>query len=385
MEESYKTAQKEEAGEPMRKIVFGLVGAGWRSEFFLRIAKELPERFKVSGVVVRDEEKARLLENKWGVRTYRNWRALVDQSTPSFVVLSVPWGATPVLIGELCGEGVPVLSETPPAPDLESLIRLNEQVGNRAKIQVAEQYQFQPLYAAQLAVVNSNRLGKISQAQISVAHGYHGMSLMRKFLGVQYEQAEIQAFGFDSPIISGPNRQGPPAEYRLQSSNQVVAALRFGEKLGIYDFCGDQYFSWIRSPRLLVRGENGEINYDQVSYLQDYATPVRLELMRIDAGHRGNLEGFHLKGIALGSDDIYRNPFIPGRFSDDEIAVATCLERMGDYVNGGPGFYSLAEASQDHYLSLMINRAIQTKQTVVAGKQPWAAQTVSNEGGGHND
>jgi hypothetical protein len=35
---------------------FGLVGSGWRSRFFLRLARQLPERFAVTGVVTRTSE-----------------------------------------------------------------------------------------------------------------------------------------------------------------------------------------------------------------------------------------------------------------------------------------------------------------------------------------
>ena len=48
---------------------------------------------------------------------------------------------------------------------------------------------------------------------------------------------------------------------------------------------------------------------------------------------------------------------MPARLSDDEIAIATCLERMAHYVETGESFYSLSEASQDHYLSTMIAEA----------------------------
>ncbi|MEY8533080.1 hypothetical protein AALH30_06040 [Blautia pseudococcoides] len=51
----------------MRRAVFGIVGAGWRAEFFLRAAKELPEFLKVSIVVERNPEKGKRLEEQWGV------------------------------------------------------------------------------------------------------------------------------------------------------------------------------------------------------------------------------------------------------------------------------------------------------------------------------
>jgi hypothetical protein len=59
--------------------------------------------------------------------------------------------------------------------------------------------------------------------------------------------------------------------------------------------------------------------------------------------------------------------------SDDEIAIATCLEKMAQHAAGGPYFYSLAEAAQDHYLSLLMNESAKSGEAVRAEKQPWAA------------
>ena len=55
---------------------------------------------------------------------------------------------------------------------------------------------------------------------------------------------------------------------------------------------------------------------------------------------------------------------MPARLSDDEIAIATCLESMKRYLETGKSFYSLAEASQDHYLSLMIEEAARSGRTL---------------------
>lgn len=229
----------------MKPIRFGIAGGGWRTEFYLRIARALPERFRVAGIVVRDETKGKFLEMTWRVRTFRNVPAMLDKTKPSFVVTSVPSMANPEIVGELAYEGVPVLSETPPAADLEQLLRVNESFAH-AKIQVAEQYAFQPMHAARLAVVRSGRLGTVTQAQISVAHGCHGISLLRKMLGIGFEQAVIQAYTFTSPIVSGPNLKGGPEKEEIVPSIQTVAALHFGDKLGVYDFADDQYFSWQR-------------------------------------------------------------------------------------------------------------------------------------------
>jgi len=356
----------------MKPIVFGVIGGGWRSEFFLRIAKELPDLFQVGGMVIRDKNKATEFEDKWGVKTFPAVDSFLENGDLSFVVLSVPPSVTSEFIIELANRDIPILAETPPAPDLTSLITLNQQLKKGAKVQIAEQFAFQPRNASLLELIQSGKLGIIRQVQLSVAHGYHGMSLMRKLLGILYEDAAIHAYQFHSPLIDGPNRQGPPTKARITESQQTVATLHFDNKLGIYDFSGDQYFSWIRSPRLLIRGERGEITNDQISYLKEFDTPVYLDLKRVDTGEYGNLEGYYHKGFLVGDEWIYKNPFIPGRLSDEEIAIATTLKKMAEYVNGGPSFYSLEEASQDQYLSLLITKSIETNEKVETTKQIWA-------------
>ena len=57
-------------------------------------------------------------------------------------------------------------------------------------------------------------------------------------------------------------------------------------------------------------------------------------------------------------NSIYKNPFKNARFNDDEIAVATCMMKMGEYVKTGQEFYSLREALQDMYISLKMDEAL---------------------------
>lgn len=47
-------------------IRFGIVGSGWRAEFFARLARALPERLAVVGVVTRSAERAARVEAEWG-------------------------------------------------------------------------------------------------------------------------------------------------------------------------------------------------------------------------------------------------------------------------------------------------------------------------------
>lgn len=343
----------------MEPIAFALIGSGHRAEFFERVAAALPDRFRLTG--------------RYSLRVPGSAASFDElmSGKPEFVVVAVPWAATPVLIAALAGRGMAVLAETPPAPDIDGLRALAPLARLGGRIQVAEQYRFQPLHAARLALAASGRLGSISQIQVSVAHGYHGIDLIRRFLGIGSEPVTITARRFDSPVVGGPNRAGPVSSRQIVTQEQVIATFDFGDRLGILDFSDEQYFSWIRGLRLLVRGERGEIDGHSVRWLDDDGQPVRLKLERHDTGHDGNLEGLYLEGITAGVEWLYRNPFGTARLTDDELGVATCLAGMPAAIDGGPSVCSLADAVHDHYLNLLAGQAIETGLPVHAAGHLW--------------
>ena len=353
------------------RIRFGIVGPGWRTEFFLRIAQLLPDRFEVVAVLTRNPQRGAALTQQWDVPTVATLPELLAYDAMQFVVVSVSQASAPAVIRAVVEHGWPVLTETPPAPSLAELAALHALVAQGARIQVAEQYQFQPMHAARIALARSGRLGFVNHVQLSVAHGYHGISLIRRLLGIGFENASVQAQRLEAQIVAGRGRTDPPPPETLVASTQTIALLRFGERSALYDFAGEQYFSWIRRPRVLVRGTHGEIEQHSLRYLQDARTPIYQTLKRVDAGLEGNLEGFHHQGIMVGDEWIYRNPVVPGRLADDEIAVAACLLGMDRYVRTGEEFYGLADAAQDQYLSLLMEQALREKRIVESEMQIW--------------
>lgn len=354
-------------------IEFAVIGAGWRTEFFLRVARACSERFKAVGILARNRDKAAYVERDFGVPLFGDLDEMLGATRPLFVVTSVAWDANPFFVAELARRGVPLLSETPPATSVEEMVELWRLVEGGAKIQVAEQYHLQPQHAARLVFAAGGKLGAVSQAQVAVAHGYHGISLIRRFLGVGCETASVSANRHVEPLMRGPGRDGWPEVEETVESGQVMARFDFGGRLGVFDFCDEQYFSPVRNNRLLVRGQRGEIVDDTAVYMRDFRTPVRVEFRREAAGINGNLEGHFLKGIQAGEEWVYRNPLAPGALADDEIAIGHCLLGMAEYACGGPAFYALAEACQDRYLDILMQRAAETGETVESEAMPWAA------------
>lgn len=351
---------------------FAVIGAGYRAGFFLRVARALPHLFRVCGVVARREESRATVEAEWGVPSYPTLAALLEEATPAFAVVSVSAGAAPALIADAASHGLPVLAETPPAPDLEGLLSLYGLVEEGARIQVAEQYHLEPLISAQIAIARSSRLGCVTEAFASVCHGYHGVSVLRRLLGIGFESALVTAHEFTSRMQAGPGRSGDPEEARQIDESHVSARLDFGGRLGVIDFTTDQYRSWIRSPHVLVRGDRGELRDTELRYVEDFRTPMRSAIHRLDAGHAGNHEGMFLRGLVEGGNWLYRNPFLPARLADDELSIAALLRGMAEYVHGGPEVYSLAEACQDQYLALAIQQSVESGESIRTETQPWA-------------
>ena len=351
---------------------FAVVGAGWRTLFYRRVAAALGERFHLTGVVTRSQARAAEVKAAWGVDAYPNVHALVEADRPDFVVLCVPRDATVAWLDALTEAGLPVLCETPPAADLDGLHRVSGLIARGARVQVAEQYQYQPLHAARLAVTDGGLIGDVSMASLAVCHDYHAFSLMRRHLRITDEPATIRATVLRSSIETGFTTTGPRRERGTVEETRTVGFVDFGDRLGVYDFAGEQYFSYIRVPRVDLRGSSGEVADRDVRRLAGLDEPTTQELRREQTGPEGDLGGYSLRGISLGDRWVYRNPFPGARLSDDEIAVATSMEHMGRYARGGRSFYGLADAAQDHYLSLLLHQAAATGELVRTEPQPWA-------------
>ncbi len=341
----------------MSPVLFAVVGSGWRAEFFFRVAAARPDRFEIPGVLVRRDSEVDRVASEYGLAAATDPEYL-DALAPDFVVVATSPAANADVCEQLTRRGHAVLLETPAGVDDAQFDRLDALAATGARVQVAEQYQFQPLLAARLAIIRSGRLGPITSARISVAHEYHGVALLRAALGVGIGEFLVQGHVHHSSITRGPDRAGPPGVDELVGSTEIVATIDFDGRLGVYDWTDDQYFSWIRALRFVVRGERGEIDGNTVRYLDDAGEPIEQTLHRWDTGLVGNLEAPGHRGYLLGDEWVYRNSFPATRWSDDEIAVGTVLDRMAEYVAHGTDFYPLAEGVHDARVAAAIRTAI---------------------------
>ena len=344
----------------MKKYSFALIGSGWRSLFFIRAAKALPELFTLTGVLIRNEEKARAFSQEHGVPTTTSMDELL-RSRPDFVILSVKRGCIVEYLSRLFDEGLPVLSETPAADNMRELSTLWEMVCRKnGRMQVAEQYFLQPYYSAFAAVIDKGLIGNVQNITLSALQDYHAVSIIRRFLGVGFEGCTLRGaqFSFDTAETFGRDGLRFDGTVTKRRRDRITFAFDSG-KTAFYDFSDVQYHSFIRTRQMNVQGECGEIDDFTVRYLGRDNIPCEETLSRVDVG-RYNIQEWSTHRLMLGGDIVYQNPYYPARLNDDELAVAACMEKMGEYARGGPEFYPLREALQDAYLSFLMQQALQT-------------------------
>lgn len=342
---------------------FVVVGAGWRAEMFWRLAAGVPD-LECLGAVVRSPRDL-------PVPAFSS----LDEVSPDFVVTAVSWGPNPGVIADAVRRGLPVLSETPPAPDLAGLRALWAEVGGSGLVQVAEQYLLMPGHAARRAVLAAGTIGEVTSVQISSTHLYHAASLFRGLLGAGFEPVEVNARAFTAPLAD-PLRGGVwTGDDTPRPTRTILATLDFGDdRSALYDFTDNQWWNPLRARRIVIRGSRGEIVDDEVVRLLDPVTPVRSTLQRRETGRDLNLEGRDLHHISFDGEVLYRNPYVGFGLSEDDIAVAAIAEAAGAWARDeGPEPYPLAQACQDHLIGLAIEESARRATPVRTSVEPWAA------------
>jgi len=345
----------------MAKLRFIVVGSGWRSLFYWRIAQALPERFELCAMLCRTEEKAEKMHREYGVPVSTSAEQCIALH-PDFVVVAVNKASIAAVSTEWLARGFAVLCETPAALEEDALRALWQLHQQGAKLQVAEQYWLYPTLAKRLAAVRSGALGTPQFVRLSVAHGYHAVSLARQFLNAGQQPVRVTGRSWTEKIIETDSRWGAVHNGALVEKTLQQHTLEFaGGGTAFLDFNGVQYHSYLRSTHTSVQGERGELFDDTLRCLDAIGEPVCRLLTPLP--------------------DPLAAAAAQAGLNEDETAIACFLDRMQGYLAGGAEVYPLADALQDAYLALLMERALAAGQPLESTPQPWntAAAVFSYE------
>ena len=343
-----------------------IVGSGYRAKFYARIAKTYPALFSAL-FLCRSEEKAALMQYETGVPAVCSPEEAAA-FRPDFIVIAVNKTSITDVSIEWVNRGYPVLMETPAGMTREQLLQLWNLSQNSARIAVAEQYHRYPDMIAGLQAVSEGRIGTPGSAYLSLAHDYHGMSLLRRMLLTEGESYSIRGERTMYPVTETDSRTGPlPGNPVRERARDLVWVSFDSGKKALYDFSGVQYHSFIRSRHVLVRGDRGEW-CDAVLYcLDNRGQPVREELRPVIPERYKELDTALLRDArrvpraGLSMDNL-----------QDEFAMASMLYDMKDFLENGTEVYPLREALEDAYFRILMEEALaEPWKEVRADKMPW--------------
>ena len=358
-------------------ISYLIVGSGYRSEYYARIAAKHGELFRAM-FLCRSREKAEAVSARTGIRaTTALEEALAFQ--PDFAVVAVSRDHMADVAIEWIERGYPVVTETPVGAsreELEALWALSRDRG--AKIVCCEQYHRYPILANGLAQVQAGRIGRPVSAYLSLAHDYHGISLIRRMLGTQGEACTLRGERTAGEVAATDSRYGAILDGSVAKEERDVVHISFSSgKTAVYDFASTQYRSFIRARHLTVRGEKGEWSDRIITCVGADNEPERIFLMpEIFPAYR-RLDTQALRDI--------RKTWAPELFLDteqDEFAIASILLDMDAYLKGGPSPYPLEEALDDAWFWLKLNEAVRNPwAAVTTGGVPWREKEAAGKAG----
>ncbi len=301
---------------------FVLCGTGWRADFFLRIAKALPQQFAISSIYTRRKEKATELTNL-GYNATTNLDVALSFDHNAVIVASGKEGFFE-LLKTLDSRHETILSETTFLSLSEEELKQVENI----KGFTLEQYWYNPLYASIKAVLP--KIGKVSSVYLSALHNHHAASILRGIFGPLEIKEIRRLLDQNATCLKTASRSGLDRNLEAQDYTRKLTAVEFttGEVF-LTDFSSNQYHSYIIPSHLEIRGQRGVITEKGVTYINEQGYPVDLPFVFHKDDFRNNQQ-LSISHVTVGSEVVFTNAFYPSDFNYDEIAIASMLKEFAE-------------------------------------------------------
>ncbi len=378
-------------------IRIALIGAGRRS-FILygRLLEKFPGA-KLVSVWARRDESARRLGESLGVPWYTDINQLARETAPQIGIVSVQYAANGE-VGLMAVEaGLNVLLETPIAHRLTEADAIIEAARQRnLKVEIAEQFYRRPMEQIKLALIASGLFGRVhSSFNDFSGHGYHGVSVMRSYLGFDAKPVKVTGAVRDYPLDAYYSRLANNSQRRNETQEHGIIEFEDG-RLGLFHWTSVAYDSplrWWRSSRFLAEKGMGLSvgmgldNQEQWSLSLLAPGGEAPRFVTIERRWERNDGGALVAMVAHTGDadqPIIRwdNPLLqpePGKtpeLHDDEIAVGSCILSLMTAIrdNTEPS-YGAAQGRLDQEIILAIRESSKAGMPVLLPLDP-AAQTV---------
>jgi len=377
--------------QPLR---IAIIGTGKRSDYLYGpIIEALPDEVELVAVWGRSQESARRLGDNLNKPYYTDINRLVRETDPQIGIVSVNYAANGEVGLMAVESGLNVLVETPISHDLRQADEMIKAAAARdLKIEVAEQFHRRPHEQIKRMLIESGIFGRVHTSFCDFAgHGYHGISVMRSYLGFDARPVQVTGLVRDFPLEPHWSRLNESNTDRTETQEHGMITFEDGQ-IGIFHWTSVGYDSplrWWRSSRFLAEKGMGistgtALDFDDHLTLltPDGEAPSPIVIER----RYERVDGGALIGVYAHISDpnfptiVWENPLRPKiqghgmQWHDDEIGVAGCLLSLVNAVrDGGQPTYGPLQARMDQELILAIRQSSQ------AGSAPVTIPLLSEE------
>ena len=358
----------------MNPVRIAFIGAGRRTLYLYRRIIEEMDDVELAGVWSRSEKSAKRLGEELALPWFTDMAKLKSETGAEAGIVSVSYSANGAVGLEAVSHGFHILTETPIAHELaeaDEIIRIAEE--NKLHVEVAEQFHRRPLEQIKLKLIEAGVFGRIySSFNDFAGHGYHGVSVMRSYLGFEAKPVRVVGSVHDFQLAEHYGMNAGKFEARTETQEHGIVEFDDG-RTGIFHWTSVGYDSglrWWRASRFygergmgVMYGTYNEPVVELTSLGSDRHGPrhitVQRELERCDGG------ALRLIRALTGDVELpvveWRNPFAQredGRnpeWHDDEIGVAGCIQSLVDAIrSGSPPSYGARQARLDQEIILAI-------------------------------
>jgi predicted dehydrogenase len=315
---------------------------------------------------------------------YTDLDVLIRATAPEIGIVSVAYHANGEVGLMAVEHGLHVLLETPIAHQLSEADAIIAAAQRRGlKIEVAEQFHRRPLEQIKLKLLASGLFGRVHTSFNDFAgHGYHGVSVMRSYLGFDAQPVQVTGAVRAYPLAAHWSRLAQTSGPREESQEHGIIEFADG-RLGIFHWTSvgyDSPFRWWRSSRFLAEKGMGitiGVNLEVTEYLSLLAPGGQAPRLITLERRWERVDGGALVALVAhtGDPDVpmvqWDNPFRPlvkghgVQWHDDEIGVASCIMSLVDAVrNDTAPTYGPLQGRLDQELILAL------RQSSANGGQP---------------
>ena len=356
-----------------------LVGTAKRAGYLYGPLLQALPGVELTAVWGRSDASAQRLGESLGVPAYTDLSRLIAQEAPQIGIVAVSYGANGQVGLMAVEHGLHVLLETPIAHALREADAIIAAAAQRSlSIEVAEQFHRRPAEQIKLKLIESGLFGNVYTAFNDFAgHGYHGVSVLRSYLGFDARPTQVTGMVRSYPLASHWPRGGAGPTTRDETQEHGLIDFEGGQT-GVFHWTSVGYDSplrWWRSSRFLAeKGMGVTVGiYPDLEEQLTLLAPGGRGLHRITVERQTErVDGGALTAMVAHTGDpdlplvTWENPFrpaVPGRgpqWHDDEIGVAGCIQSLVDAVRLGIApTYGAQQARLDQEIILALHQSSQ--------------------------